>query len=177
MSPFRSINFPGSPAAGRDDGEKTSPTTPKPNDAPLPPPPPITAGETTGDEAATPTKASFHGGAMALQRPLPSSPFPDLAQASAPAPPEPKTPQRVNSKRSVQSMDSDDMDVDMDSSPGERARSDDSADHSDEESKKKKQKKTTHFYCTGWANCNLSFTRSEHLARHIRYVEVTGFGL
>lgn len=118
---------------------------------------------------------------MALQRPLPSSPFPDLAEASAPAsaPSEPKTPQRVNSKRSVQSMDSDDMDVDMDmdSSPGERARSDDSADHSDEESKKKKQKKTTHFYCTGWANCSLSFTRSEHLARHIRYVEVTGFGL
>ncbi|KAF8537416.1 hypothetical protein BDD12DRAFT_226398 [Trichophaea hybrida] len=31
-----------------------------------------------------------------------------------------------------------------------------------------KKKKGTKFHCTGFGPCNLSFTRSEHLARHIR---------
>jgi hypothetical protein len=34
----------------------------------------------------------------------------------------------------------------------------------------KKKKKSTRFFCTGYPPCKLSFTRSEHLARHIRYV-------
>ena len=34
---------------------------------------------------------------------------------------------------------------------------------------KVKKKKGTKFHCTGFGDCNLSFTRSEHLARHIRY--------
>ncbi|TGZ81167.1 hypothetical protein EX30DRAFT_267950 [Ascodesmis nigricans] len=33
---------------------------------------------------------------------------------------------------------------------------------------KVKKKKGTKFHCKGFGNCNLSFTRSEHLARHIR---------
>ncbi len=32
-----------------------------------------------------------------------------------------------------------------------------------------KKKKGQRFFCTGFPPCNLSFTRSEHLARHIRY--------
>ena len=31
-----------------------------------------------------------------------------------------------------------------------------------------KKKKSQRFYCTDYPPCNLSFTRSEHLARHIR---------
>jgi hypothetical protein len=31
-----------------------------------------------------------------------------------------------------------------------------------------KKKKGTKFHCTGFGNCTLAFTRSEHLARHIR---------
>jgi len=31
-----------------------------------------------------------------------------------------------------------------------------------------KKKKGTKFHCTGFGSCNLAFTRSEHLARHIR---------
>ena len=33
-----------------------------------------------------------------------------------------------------------------------------------------KKKKGLRFFCTEYPPCNLSFTRSEHLARHIRYV-------
>ena len=33
-----------------------------------------------------------------------------------------------------------------------------------------KKKKGQKFYCTEFPPCNLSFTRSEHLARHIRYM-------
>lgn len=32
-----------------------------------------------------------------------------------------------------------------------------------------KKKKGLRFFCTDYPPCNLSFTRSEHLARHIRY--------
>lgn len=103
---------------------------------------------------------------MESQRPLPTSPFPDLVVVQEYHPSAPKTPQRINSKRSVISRDSNEMDVD--DSTTDRAKSDDTVDHSGDESKKKKQKKTTNFYCTGYPGCNLSFTRSEHLARHIR---------
>lgn len=36
-----------------------------------------------------------------------------------------------------------------------------------------KKKKGQRFFCTDFPPCNLSFTRSEHLARHIRYVMST----
>ena len=55
--------------------------------------------------------------------------------------------------------------MDMDGSEGE--------DDSDEESiaadgTRTKKKKSQRFWCTDYPPCNLSFTRSEHLARHIR---------
>ena len=37
-------------------------------------------------------------------------------------------------------------------------------------SRSNKKKKSQRFYCTDYPPCNLSFTRSEHLARHIRYI-------
>lgn len=52
--------------------------------------------------------------------------------------------------------------------------SEDGEDGSDEESinpdgtRSTKKKKSQKFYCTDFPPCNLSFTRSEHLARHIR---------
>ena len=60
----------------------------------------------------------------------------------------------------------------MDDSDGEGHGADDGA-GSDEESvnadgTKSKKKKPQRFYCTDYPPCNLSFTRSEHLARHIR---------
>ena len=38
-----------------------------------------------------------------------------------------------------------------------------------------KKKKGQKFYCQGFGDCNLSFTRSEHLLRHIRYVHSNPF--
>lgn len=34
----------------------------------------------------------------------------------------------------------------------------------------KKKTKGQRFYCIGYPPCSLTFTRSEHLARHVRYV-------
>lgn len=48
------------------------------------------------------------------------------------------------------------------SSPGDDDPNDDSPG-------KRKKKKGQKFFCKGYGDCNLSFTRSEHLARHIRY--------
>ncbi|KAK6834581.1 hypothetical protein PG987_009275 [Apiospora arundinis] len=59
----------------------------------------------------------------------------------------------------------------MDDSDGEGhddgAGSDDESVNADG-TKSNKKKKSQRFYCTDYPPCNLSFTRSEHLARHIR---------
>ncbi|KKK12151.1 hypothetical protein P175DRAFT_0535754 [Aspergillus ochraceoroseus IBT 24754] len=52
-------------------------------------------------------------------------------------------------------------------SDGDREGSDHDADHT-ENAPPSKKKKGQRFYCTDFPPCNLSFTRSEHLARHIR---------
>ena len=39
-----------------------------------------------------------------------------------------------------------------------------------------KKKKGQRFFCTEFPPCSLSFTRSEHLARHIRFVNKNRFG-
>ena len=65
------------------------------------------------------------------------------------------------------------MDMEMDDSDGEGAAAGEDGGLSDVESvgadgTKSKKKKSQRFYCTDYPPCNLSFTRSEHLARHIR---------
>ncbi|KAH8673273.1 hypothetical protein BX600DRAFT_432906 [Xylariales sp. PMI_506] len=108
----------------------------------------------------TPAKTSFS------QRPLPTSPFPQAVQIPESID-ENKVPERGNSQHSRKSRSSD-----MDESDGEAHGEDGAA--SDEESvnadgsKSSKKKKSQRFYCTDYPPCNLSFTRSEHLARHIR---------
>jgi hypothetical protein len=56
------------------------------------------------------------------------------------------------------------MDVDGDDHDGS---DDDDGEAGDPDSVSRK-KKDQRFFCTGYPPCNLSFTRSEHLARHIR---------
>jgi C2H2 transcription facotor len=58
------------------------------------------------------------------------------------------------------SMEVDDSDRDQDGSDNDTENGD-----ADGSSRKKKGQR---FFCTGYPPCNLSFTRSEHLARHIR---------
>lgn len=138
---FRPVNTPMVIDMKKDDGAARSPTTP------------------------TPTKATFG------QRPLPTSPFPQAVQIPESIE-EKHTPKRENSQHSRKSR-GDSEDVDMDDSDGENqgedgAGSDDESVNADG-SKSNKKKKSQRFYCTDYPPCNLSFTRSEHLARHIRY--------
>lgn len=148
---FRPVNTPMAIEVKKDDGAARSPTTP------------------------TPTKASFG------QRPLPTSPFPQAVQIpeSIDERQTPKqTPKRENSQHSRKSRGGSE-DVDMDEIDGEN-HGDDGAGSDDESvnadgTKSNKKKKSQRFYCTEYPPCNLSFTRSEHLARHIRYDTMTFF--
>ncbi|KAL8907300.1 MAG: hypothetical protein Q9171_005919 [Xanthocarpia ochracea] len=79
--------------------------------------------------------------------------------------PNPRLLSREHSHRSTQSAGSQDIDMDM-SDEGEGPSDDESVDA--ETGRPSKKKKGQKFYCTDFPPCNLSFTRSEHLARHIR---------
>lgn len=164
---FRPVNHPLMVAEPSRAEVPPSKMTPRPSTAPTQAPQPL-------DEAPTPTRANFGTSALASQRPLPTSPFPESIQVPEPATTTTTTsstaPKRENSQHSRRSKESDD--VDMDDSDGEGHGADDGA-GSDEESvnadgTKSKKKKSQRFYCTDYPPCNLSFTRSEHLARHIR---------
>jgi hypothetical protein len=55
-------------------------------------------------------------------------------------------------------------------SNGSSSRPGSSSKESTSASKKPKTKSTKVFQCTGYGECTMQFTRSEHLARHIRFV-------
>jgi hypothetical protein len=169
MSSFQAVNTTltvPEPPSGRG-GEETTPTTPRPNARFF--------AETKGGEdiraedpsVKTPTRNSFAAG-LAGQRPLPSSPFTPKRELSE-TPSTKSELSRGDSHRSTQSVASQ-HDVEM----GEG--DEDDKDGSDNESvtsdtnRPSKKKKGQRFFCTEFPPCNLSFTRSEHLARHIRYV-------
>ncbi|KAI1171551.1 hypothetical protein F4777DRAFT_582837 [Nemania sp. FL0916] len=113
----------------------------------------------------TPTQAAFG------QRPLPTSPFPQAVQIPESIQ-EAEPPRRDNSQHSRISR-GESEDVEMEDTDGEAHGNEDGA-GSDEESvaadgtKSTKKKKSQRFFCTDYPPCALSFTRSEHLARHIR---------
>ncbi|GAP90619.1 putative nutrient and stress factor 1 [Rosellinia necatrix] len=138
---------------------------------PVNPPMPIKVEPRDGGAASpttpTPTKVTFG------QRPLPTEPFPQAVQIPESIE-EDKISQRDNSQRSQTSRGHSE-DIHMDDADGEAHGNDDMAvAMSDGESvnadnsKLSKKKKSQQFYCTDFPPCNLSFTRSEHLARHIR---------
>jgi hypothetical protein len=169
MTTFQAVNTTltvPDPPTGRG-GEETTPTTPRPNSRFFPEPKAVEEVRAAEDPSVkTPTRNSFGG--MASQRPLPSSPFTPSRELSE-TPSNKSELSRRNSHRSTQSVASQ-HDVDM--AEGDE----DDKDGSDNESvtsdtnRPSKKKKGQRFFCTEFPPCNLSFTRSEHLARHIRYV-------
>lgn len=168
MSTFRAVNTTltaPDPPPGRA-GDDTTPTTPRPNTTFFTDPKPADHVRAEDASAKTPTRNSFAG--LAGQRPLPSSPFTPSRELSE-TPSTKSELSRENSHRSTQSIASQ-QDVQM--GDGD----DDDKDGSDNESvtsdtnRPSKKKKGQRFFCTEFPPCNLSFTRSEHLARHIRYV-------
>ncbi|KAL8729158.1 MAG: hypothetical protein Q9166_004897 [cf. Caloplaca sp. 2 TL-2023] len=120
---------------------------------------------TEESSTTTPTRLSFGG--ISGQRPLPTSPFRSSFTTHQPSTNQsnPRLLSREHSHQSVQSTGSQIVDMDM-SDEGEGASDDESVDA--ETGRPSKKKKGQKFYCTDFPPCNLSFTRSEHLARHIR---------
>ncbi|KAI4280780.1 MAG: hypothetical protein L6R38_004176 [Xanthoria sp. 2 TBL-2021] len=119
------------------------------------------------EEVSTTTPTRLNFGGVSGQRPLPTSPFLSSFPLQQPStnPPNPRLFSREHSHRSTQSAGSHDIDMDV-SDEGEGASDDESIDA--ETGRPSKKKKGQKFYCTDFPPCNLSFTRSEHLARHIR---------
>ena len=148
--------------------DATTPTTPR---APIPPPAqPIqhASNETSvGSAPTTPTRLSFNG--ITGQRPLPSSPFRDSFSSSYQPSNEPKhaASDRPQSQHSVDTSTS--QDVAMDESDGEGDAASDVEGLEQENGGSTKKKKGQRFFCNEFPPCKLSLTRSEHLARHIRY--------
>ncbi|PBP16329.1 hypothetical protein BUE80_DR012969 [Diplocarpon rosae] len=154
-------------------GEYPSPRSPRPHTAPG-----SQLQQTTTlrpDGAPNPTIATVT--ALAGQRPLPpaSSPFLPVASTTSSAHDEHLRPSlsRGDSQHSAHSRDPED--VDMGSGDGEEDGSDDETSanasanaNADGSNATKKKGKSQRFHCTYWPPCTLSFTRSEHLARHIR---------
>ncbi|CAK1367499.1 unnamed protein product [Cercospora beticola] len=134
-----------------------TPSTPKPaSSEPERPPPPIKADESCPN---TPTKDNFAG--VAGQKSLPDG------AAKAPGTPD-HTEATGAVKRSASHME----DVEMgDADAGEINVEDDGSDDESVDGdgqRSSKKKKGQRFFCTDFPPCQLSFTRSEHLARHIR---------
>jgi C2H2 transcription facotor len=164
MSTFHAVNTGLAPEPYNRSGEETTPTTPRPNTAPDNHPQPLTRL----DDATTPTRATFS--ALSSQRPLPASPFPAAVSVPETAEVEKEPPARHDSQRSTKSRDSEDVDMD-DSEDGQEGSDEEESVNADG-TRSTKKKKSQRFWCTDYPPCNLSFTRSEHLARHIRCVTI-----
>ncbi|ENI04386.1 hypothetical protein COCC4DRAFT_81973 [Bipolaris maydis ATCC 48331] len=162
MSSFQAVNtttlpVPEPPQARP--GDETTPTTPRPNNRFFAEPKPAEDVRAEDPAAKTPTRNTFAG--LAGQRPLPSSPFTPARELSETPSASNKSEQsREDAQKATQDVQMGDGDDDKDGSDNESVTSD-----SNRPSKKKKGQR---FFCTDFPPCNLSFTRSEHLARHIR---------
>ena len=140
--------------------EETTPTTPRPPKFFLADNAQPEGQAEDSSTVKTPTKDSFAG--IAGQRALPVGPFTPPSEAKGVAPRAGIS--RGSSHRSTKSVDSV-GDVDMKSVNEDESDNESVTSESNRPSKKKKGQR---FFCTDFPPCQLSFTRSEHLARHIR---------
>jgi C2H2 transcription facotor len=135
--------------------EEATPTTPRPPHG-FPDMAKTTHAESEDISLITPTRDSFAAASSTPQPPAGSGDDLDLADSAyslkeESIQPEASSPSRTNEGSSPDAQDHDDK---IDGDAGRPT----------------KKKKGQRFFCTGFLPCNLSFTRSEHLARHIRYV-------
>lgn len=121
------------------------------------------------DDATTPTRATFAMGQQ-HQQPLPQGSFPEAAKIHVDDSAEHKPATPENSQQPSQSQDDTEMDADNSDREGDDGAASDGegSTQSGDGAKSGKKKKNQKFWCTGFPPCQLSFTRSEHLARHIR---------
>lgn len=120
------------------------------------------------DEAATAVRSTFN---ILGPRHLPPTASPVLRAAQVL-----ESAERLRSDsthRTAKSSNLNSTNVKADESDGDAGGAEETA-ASEEDSvtadgqRSNKKKKSQRFYCTDYPPCNLSFTRSEHLARHIR---------
>ncbi|ROT37840.1 hypothetical protein SODALDRAFT_175453 [Sodiomyces alkalinus F11] len=156
---FRPVNTRLAADAKSEDTTTTSPATPRSSATSLS----RDSQPLLADDPTTPTRASFASDALASQKPLPSSPFPDTVQLSDAADKSAK-----HAKKSLNTTGGDMEDSDGETAPGDEGAVSEGESANGDGSKSGKKKKSQRFYCTDYPPCNLSFTRSEHLARHIR---------
>ena len=162
MTTFQSINI-GLASRGHI-SEATTPTTPRA--LPIKSPQPQQTQRMEDPSATTPTRQSFGGILDQIHLVSPGLTHPVFPAQEISSPSRHATLTRESSHRSVQSsgsldVDMDDSDEDDDGSEGESI--------DGETGRPSKKKKGQKFFCTEFPPCKLSFTRSEHLARHIRY--------
>ena len=172
MSGFRAVNTTltvQDPAQGKL-GDETTPTTPRPHRFFQQEQSHDDSRPTDDPSAKTPTRDSFNG--IAGQRPLPSAPYTPPSQETKldhpTSAPTRTAMSREGSHRSAKSLDSQDIDMEEEEDDDDETRSDNESANSDS-TRPAKKKKGQRFFCTDFPPCQLSFTRSEHLARHIRY--------
>ena len=162
MAPESAVNTTlNAPEQNKSGGEQT-PTTPKPRFAEQAPKPSTTENATP----STPTASSF--GKASGQHDLPEEP-------QTPARPLERNESTEGSlKRNsthISHLSNEEHDVEMAEADDENATEDDVSDNesvTSDSQRPSKKKKGQRFFCTDFPPCNLSFTRSEHLARHIR---------
>ena len=146
-----------------DTGIIVTPTTPRPTYRHIPPPQPSRLPDKAG--TVTPTRDSF--ATANGKRSLPDS----LVGPEGQQEPTQEDNNPLGRQDSLVSSHSQSLqDVDMIVSDEEEGASDNDSNDENSERPSKKKKKSQKFFCTDFPPCNLSFTRSEHLARHIRYL-------
>lgn len=148
-------------------GEATTPTTPRAPVMPASQPRPHSVGATSISSAEIPPNSNMSG--MSGQLPLPGSPIHShhhLASHPHDLQGDRTIPNKRDSQLSVQTDDS--QDITMDESEGEGDVGSDNEIVDPDTGRAIKKKKGQRFFCTDFPPCRLSFTRSEHLARHIR---------
>ncbi|KAK5168890.1 Up in starvation [Saxophila tyrrhenica] len=144
-------------------GEGRTPTTPRQ---------PVDRSQSntdrTNEEPAPRTPTRYEFGGVTGQRPLPDEPFtPGVVGDIRPEQHEPF-------KRGCSHMSAtqhDDGDVEMGDGGEDNPEDEDDSDNdsvTSDSQRPSKKKKGQRFFCTDFPPCQLSFTRSEHLARHIR---------
>lgn len=170
MATFAAVNTTLSPPEGLRSGEEQTPTTPTPSTQFTAQQPPAQKSQ---EESApnTPTRTNF--GTTTNHNPPSDEPLtPSQAQ-------EIQSDTQTSLKRdslhlSIDSEPSPEkQDVDMGDGDDDNAAEDDGSDNdsvTSDSQRPSKKKKGQRFFCTEFPPCQLSFTRSEHLARHIRYV-------
>ena len=169
MATFSAVNTTLSPPDTGRAVDDVTPTTPKPN-ANLSQEP---SKETTNEESSptTPTRHSF-GGLPGL-RPLPDDPLTPAQKQDLPTDSPPSIRQDASHSSTPPQPANETKDIEMGEGDEDNAAEDENASDIDsvtsDSQRPSKKKKGQRFFCTDFPPCQLSFTRSEHLARHIRY--------